>query len=86
MENNPSFSRSKSNKYQKLPILTKRPAFRLKKQEQETLNLILLQTLTYRLLISDCFVRKAKAFSQGQNLKKSYINYLFSLAVFKVIF
>lgn len=73
----------KSNKYQKLPILSKRPAFRLKKQDQDTLGLILLQTLTYRLLIADCFIRKAQAFSKGQNLKKSYINYLFSLAVFK---
>ena len=73
----------KENKTVKISILTKRPAFRLRKQEIDHLKLILLQTLTYRMLISDCFSNKAQIFCQNNQYQKSYVNYLFALSVFK---
>lgn len=76
-----NYKREKRNV--KIPVLNKRPVFRLKKSEWERLSVVLMQTLTYRLFVIDCFVKKAQELAQNQNYQDSYSAYLNALSVFK---
>ena len=67
----------------KIPILSKRPVFKLKKSEWDNLRVILVQTLTFRLFVVDCFVKKARELAQNGQYDSSFSAFLNSLSIFK---